>query len=92
VANKRAWENLPPDLRTIVERNFNDSAMAQREDVARLNQSLRQQLVGHGMIFNDPDPEPFKNALTKAGYYREWRERFGPEAWALLEKYAGKLA
>ena len=92
VANKRAWENLPPNLREIVERNFNESALSQRDDVAKLNQSLRQQLVGHGMIFNDPDPEPFKQALTKAGYYKEWRERFGPEAWALLEKYSGKLA
>jgi len=34
----------------------------------------------------------FRAALTKAGFHSEWRVRFGPEAWRLLEKVSGKLA
>ena len=29
--------------------------------------------------------------LKEAGFYTEWKKRFGDEAWALLEKYAGPL-
>ena len=43
------------------------------------------------MIFNYPDKAPFRDALTKAGFYKEWKGKFGAEAWAKLEKYSGKL-
>jgi hypothetical protein len=33
----------------------------------------------------------FRDKLKKAGYYAEWRQKFGPQAWALLEKYAGPV-
>ena len=29
---------------------------------------------------------------VKAGFYDEWKTKFGPEAWAKLEQYSGKLA
>ena len=29
--------------------------------------------------------------LSKNGYYKEWREKLGEQAWALLEKQVGKL-
>ena len=44
------------------------------------------------MQFNRPDPEPFRAKLREAGFYRQWQEKFGPELWAALEKYTGKLA
>jgi hypothetical protein len=44
------------------------------------------------MIFNYPDVKSFRDALSKAGFYKEWREKFGAEALAKLEKYSGKLA
>jgi hypothetical protein len=43
-------------------------------------------------VFNKPDPASFRAALTKAGFYVEWREKFGADAWKLLEKYAGELS
>ena len=47
--------------------------------------------AGVGMIFNYPDVKSFRDALSKAGFYKEWREKFGNEAMAKLEKYSGKL-
>ena len=32
---------------------------------------------------------PFVETLHKAGYCREWKEKFGADAWAKLEKYTG---
>jgi len=29
--------------------------------------------------------------LRAAGFYQEWREKVGTEAWTLLEKHVGKL-
>jgi tripartite ATP-independent transporter DctP family solute receptor len=91
LANRRAWERLPADLREIVARNWNEAALAERADLARLNQSLPQDLAARGLLFNQPDPAPFREALRKGGFYSEWRHRYGEEAWALLEATAGSL-
>jgi hypothetical protein len=35
--------------------------------------------------------QSFRDLLGKAGFYKEWREKLGDEAWTLLEKQVGKL-
>jgi tripartite ATP-independent transporter DctP family solute receptor len=91
LANTRAFEKMPADLQAIVARNINLAALDQRKENLRLNQSLQADLEKKGLIFNKPDPASFRAALTKAGFYSEWRDKFGPEAWKLLEKYSGAL-
>jgi TRAP-type transport system periplasmic protein len=92
LANARAWQKLPKDLQEIAARNFNLAALEQRKENLRLNQTLQGALEAKGLVFNVPDPASFRAALSKGGFYAEWRGKFGPEAWALLEKYSGKLA
>lgn len=92
LANKRAWDKLPPDLQTIVARHVNDAGMKERADVAELNASLQKELAGKGLTFNQPDAAAFRAQLRKAGFYSEWKSKYGDEAWALLEGGAGKLA
>jgi TRAP-type transport system periplasmic protein len=92
LANAGSWAKLPPDLQEIVARNFNEAALNERADVAKLNASLADSLKAKGMAFNVPETEPFRAALRKAGFYAEWKGKYGAEAWALLEKYAGNLA
>jgi len=92
LANRSAWERLPADLREIVARNWNEAALAERADLAQLNVSLRQDLASKGLAFNQPDPVPFRDVLRRAGFYSMWRNRYGEEAWALLEAAAGRLA
>ncbi|MDQ3558802.1 MAG: TRAP transporter substrate-binding protein, partial [Pseudomonadota bacterium] len=89
LANKRAWERLPEDLREIVARNINAAGMAEREDVAALNATLKDELTAKGMTFSEPDPAPFRDKLRQAGFYSEWKTTFGDEAWAILEKAVG---
>jgi tripartite ATP-independent transporter DctP family solute receptor len=91
LANRRAWQALPDDLRTIVAKHINAAGMNEREDVAKLNASLQQELAGKGLVFNQPDPAPFRDKLRKAGFYAEWKGKYGDEAWAILERAVGAL-
>jgi TRAP-type transport system periplasmic protein len=92
LANARAWETLPADVRGIVAKNINIAGLNEREDVAELNATLQQSLAAKGLVFNRPDPAPFRDKLRSAGFYTEWKAKYGDEAWDLLEKSAGKLA
>jgi tripartite ATP-independent transporter DctP family solute receptor len=89
LANRRAWERLPDDVRTIVAKHLNAAAVAEREDVAKLNATVREELTAKGMVFNEPQAAPFREALRKAGFYAEWKKKYGDEAWAILEKAVG---
>ncbi len=90
--NRRAWGQLPPDLQEIFAKTVNAAALAQREETARQNTDLKAELAGKGLVFNEVDPAPFRATLSRAGFYRNWKEKFGPEAWAILEESTGTLA
>ena len=92
LANRRAWERLPADVRTIVAKHINAAAVKEREDTAKLNATTQDDLAKKGLIFNQPKVDPFREKLRKAGFYAEWKGKYGDEAWSLLEKSVGKLA
>lgn len=91
VGNKRIWAALPEDLRALATRLLDAHAIKQRAAHEAMEASLEAKLKGAGMQFNKVDGKPFREMLQKSGYYTEWQKKFGPEAWALLEKYSGKL-
>jgi TRAP-type transport system periplasmic protein len=92
LANVKAWADLPANLQDIVARNINSAALKEREDVRKLNESLEGELTQKGMVFNRTDAEKFRAALRGAGFYAEWKEKYGAEAWAALEKQVGSLS
>ncbi len=92
LANKRSWDKLPQDLQAIVARNINAAGLKERADVAELNANLQKELAAKGLSFNQPDAAAFRAQLRKAGFYSEWKSKYGDEAWALLERGAGTLA
>ena len=91
LANGKMWAKLPKDLQAIVTKHINGFAMQQRDDVRRLNNSVEAELKGKGLKFNTVDPEAFRAVLKKSGFYAEWKKKYGAEAWAIPEKYTGKL-
>ncbi len=92
LGNKQKWDKLPKDLQAIVTANVNAAALAQRDDVRKLNDSVTTELKQKGLVFNAPNNEQFRDKLRAAGFYAEWHKKFGDEAWSMLEKYTGKLA
>ena len=91
LANGRNWKSLPADVQAVIAKNLNGSAEDQRMDYANSDGKFRTQLEQQGMVFNEPDPEAFRQALIKAGFYDKWKEKYGAEAWSVLEKYTGKI-
>jgi TRAP-type transport system periplasmic protein len=91
LANKDAWNRLPENMRAIVAKNVNAAALMERDDVAKLNANLQQDLAGKGLVFNKTDAAAFRDKLRSAGFYNEWRGKYGDEAWSILEKSVGKL-
>ncbi len=92
LANGKAWERLPKDLQAIVARHINAAGMKERADVAELNASLQKDLMAKGLVFNQPKTQAFRDHLQKAGFYAEWKGKYGDEAWSILERSTGKLA
>jgi TRAP-type transport system periplasmic protein len=92
LVNGRVWNSLPADLQEVLAGNFNAAALKEREDLVKVNQNVEGELKKLGLEFHRTDQEAFRAAVSKSGYYKKWRETFGPEAWALLEKYSGPLA
>ncbi len=92
LANARAWGRLPRDVQEIAQRELNASAVQEREDVAKLNGELQGKLSERGLQFNAVDPAPFRDRLRESGFYREWRGRYGEEAWRVLESSVGGLS
>ena len=91
VTSNRTWRGVPDDIKAKVAAGFNDSALRQRDAVTRLNDELVASLQKKGITFNDADAAPFRAMLKKAGYYAEWKTKYGEEAWSLLEKAVGQL-
>ena len=92
LANARAWAELPKEMQEIVTRNINRATLEERDDVRQLNQSMQGELTRRGMVFNPTDTEKFRATLRSAGFYADWKQKYGPQAWAALEKQVGSLS
>ena len=91
LSNRRVWEGIPGKLRQVVERIINEEAIWQRAEVEKMNAQLRSELESRWLQFVEVNNEDFRNKLVAAGFYAEWRKRYGEEPWSLLEKVTGKL-
>jgi tripartite ATP-independent transporter DctP family solute receptor len=92
LGNQEAWNALPRDVQGTVERNLTKYALLQRRDTLLRNESLSEKLARRGMTINRADTSGFRTKLSSSGFYTKWAGKFGPQAWALLEKTSGKLA
>lgn len=91
LGNRAAFGKLPSDLQTLVQREFSKSADDERADIAALSQSLRADLAAKGFTFIDVDKSTFRAVLAKSSFYKDWRGRFGEEAWTILQSNVGEL-
>ncbi len=89
--NGAFWKGLSPEYQKVISDALNKAADAQRVANSDLNASLQSKLTSQGLTFNTPDTALFQKALRDAGYYKEWKEKFGPTLWSALERYTGAL-
>jgi tripartite ATP-independent transporter DctP family solute receptor len=91
LGNKRAFAKLPADVRAIITRELDKSAGDQRADIAKLSDTLKADLKAKGITFIDVQQDDFRKALASTNFYAEWKQKYGPTAWDLMEKVSGKL-
>jgi TRAP-type transport system periplasmic protein len=91
LGNSAAFAKLPADMQAIVRKHVDAAVVAQRDDLAKLQGSIQDTLKQQKMELVEAAPEPFREKLRAANYYNDWHEKFGDDAWATLEKYAGSL-
>jgi len=91
LGNAQLWSALPDDVQTIITRNVDDAVAGQRKASEAANGSLAVKLKAQGLVVNSPDHAPFKRKLKDAGFYDEWRGKFGPQVWDTLQKTTGPL-
>jgi TRAP-type transport system periplasmic protein len=89
MAHLATWQRLPDDIRGAIERNVVAHVRRQRADQSALNASLRQDLAGRGLMFNEVEQAAFRARLGDV--YATWRQRLGTRCWSLLEAEVGKL-
>lgn len=92
LSNGKIWRGLPQDVKTVIAKHFNTQAVAQRADMARRAGTTEQDLKSRGLDIQDVDTKAFQAKLQSAGFYKEWKGKFGDDAWALLEKHTGPIA
>ena len=89
LANLGAWERLPDDVKTVIERNVTRHVRLQRQEQMALNARLRMELSRRGLTVNDVDPAPFRRKLPAV--YLKWKKQLGTKCWSLLEAETGAL-
>ncbi len=92
LANQQSFESMPKNLQDIVVERLNRSALDERTDVAKLNDTVAADLKIKGLTFVEVDKAAFRAALKQARFYTEWRTKYGDAAWGLLEGAVGSLA
>ena len=77
LGQQRSFSGLPADVQAIVARELNQSALEERADIAKLNGSVAADLKSKGLTFVEADKPAFRAALKKAGFYAEWKKKYG---------------
>ena len=92
LANRKAWERLPKDLQDVVAHEIDMAGMAERVDLLAASKAGRATLEAKGLVFNEVDTTLFQEKLRQAGFYKEWRGKYGEDAWHVLEESVGQIS
>jgi len=88
-ANLEKWKALPAEMQAVISKHADAAALAQREDVAKIEAGALELLRGKGMVVTETDTSGFRRQL--GAFYARWKTVYGDKAWALLETRVGRL-
>lgn len=87
VANKEAFDALPPEIQKIVREAAAEQAAWAIKEMQRVEDEVTAQFAKDGMIVTPASPDEIKEATDKLRpYWDEWAKAKGPEASELLAK------
>jgi TRAP-type transport system periplasmic protein len=89
LAHAGRWQALPAAICEVIDRNADKFALLQRADIEAVNAGGAAALAQHGMAVNAADAADIRAGL--GDFYRRWKAKSNPAAWALLEQAAGGL-
>ena len=89
LASGKTWPGLPAEVKKVLEKHFEKAVLDERKDIFELNSGLEKQLGEKGMVINSVNTTAFQAKLASAGFYKEWKEKFGADLWNLLQKTTG---
>ena len=90
--NPRSFGKLPKDMADLLMESYDQAGLDARKDLLALNEEAKKFMVEKGMIMNTPpDLAPFRAKLKEVGFYAEWKQKMGDEAWKLLEDVVGPV-
>jgi tripartite ATP-independent transporter DctP family solute receptor len=92
LGNSQSFARLPADAQAIVRKHINAAVLKQRDDLAKLQAGIKDDLKSKGLELVEAPAQPFRDKLRSASYYADWHDKFGKDAWSILEKYSGALA
>ena len=87
VVSKETMENLPEDLRTILEEGISEAAAYHTSLFEEEEASLVAKFKEEGVTVTEPDLEPFKEAVSQA--YPSYLEEIGGDAEGYLKEIQG---
>jgi tripartite ATP-independent transporter DctP family solute receptor len=91
LSSSRIWKTVPQDVQQVMQKHFNAAAKQQRDDIVQANKQYQKSLESNGLVFNTTEAAAFQAALAKTSFYKDAKAKFGEQAWALLQKYAGNI-
>jgi TRAP-type C4-dicarboxylate transport system substrate-binding protein len=92
LGNRKAVERLPKDIQEIVVREFDKLRQRRARRHGCPEQVAARRPAGQGPAVRRRGQEGVQGALGKTTFYKDWRGKFGDDAWKLLEESAGSLA
>ncbi len=91
--NPKAFGKLPKDMQDLVMAEFDQAGLDVRKDLLALNTDALKFMTEKGMILNNvADTSSFRKKLQTVGFYKEWKEKLGPDVWKAIEDISGPLA
>lgn len=90
-ANAARWKGMPDDVRKILTEGLDAAVVKERADIKAFNTTALDEMKKAGLTINEIDTTAFREVLRASGFYADWKQKFGTEAWSLLEKYVGQL-
>src|SRR4029077_4785644 len=88
-ANLAKWQALPSEIQAVITKHADAAALAQRQDVAKIEAGALDLLRAKGMIVNETDTSGFRRQLATC--YACCKGICGEKPGALLEARTGKL-